>query len=150
MKLNNIIGLGIFALSGFINSSSFAGEKEFLCSNPGAKVSINSKQLNVRIACSREQLTQGLMNITTLAENSGMLFIFKDEQNLTFWAKNTYIPIDIAYLNNSLEIVDIHTLKPLDRTIVTSRKPASYALEVNAGWFQKNSIKVGDKIIIPN
>jgi uncharacterized membrane protein (UPF0127 family) len=90
------------------------------------------------------------MNITTLGENNGMLFIFKDEQNLTFWAKNTYIPIDIAYLNNSLEIVDIYTLKPLDTTIVTSRKPASYALEVNAGWFKKHGIQIGDRMNLTN
>ena len=150
MKINNIVGVVLLSISALISNTSLAGEKEFLCSNPAAKISINSNQLTVRTACSREQLTQGLMNITTLAENSGMLFIFKNEQNLTFWAKNTYIPIDIAYLNDSLEIVDIHTLKPLDKTIVTSRKPASYALEVNAGWFKNKGIQVGDKVIPQN
>jgi uncharacterized membrane protein (UPF0127 family) len=146
MKISKILGLGIFIGSLFLNVNAIAGDKEFLCSNPAAKVSFNSKPLTLRIACSREQLTQGLMNIRELPENNGMLFIFKDEQLLTFWAKNTYIPIDIAYLNNNLEVVDIYTLKPLDTTIVKSRAKASYALEVNAGWFARNNIKIGDRV----
>lgn len=148
MKVSKILGLSIFIASIFLNNETIAREKEFLCSNPSAKITINSKQLMVRVACSREQLTQGLMNIRELSENSGMLFVFKDEQLLTFWAKNTYIPIDIAYLNDSLEIVDIYTLKPLDTTIVASKKPASYALEVNAGWFQQKNVRIGDKIAV--
>lgn len=146
MKLRNILGVVSFAAMFLISFSSTAGEKEILCSNPGAKVSIKSKQLMLRIACSREQLTQGLMNVKEIPDNSGMLFVFRDEQTLTFWAKNTYIPIDIAYLNDHLEIVDINTLKPLDETIVASKKPASFALEVNAGWFRKYDVKVGDKL----
>jgi uncharacterized membrane protein (UPF0127 family) len=112
MKLGKILGMTFFVASIFVNNNSFAGEKEFLCSNPAARVSLNSKRLTLRIACSREQLTQGLMNIRDLPENNGMLFVFKDEQILTFWAKDTYIPIDIAYLNNNLEIVSIHTMQP--------------------------------------
>jgi uncharacterized membrane protein (UPF0127 family) len=88
------------------------------------------------------------MNIRDLPENNGMLFVFKDEQILTFWAKDTYIPIDIAYLNNNLEIVSIHTMQPMDRTIVASKQKSSYALEVNAGWFQRNNVAVGDRIVI--
>jgi uncharacterized membrane protein (UPF0127 family) len=148
MKVQKIIGLSIFIASIFVNQIASAGDKEFLCSNPGAKVSLNAKQLNLRVACSREQLTQGLMNVQELPDNSGMLFVFKDEQLLTFWAKNTYIPIDIAYLNNNLEIVDINTLKPLDPTIIRSRSMASYALEVNTGWFKRNGVKIGDRLDI--
>jgi len=60
--------------------------------------------------------------------------------------KNTYIPLDIAYINNNLEIVDIQTMKPHDLTLILSKYPASYALEVNAGFFKKNNINVGDKL----
>lgn len=149
MKIRKILGLMICASSLLVSASfSQAAEKEFLCSNPGAKISLNSKQLNLRIACTREQLTQGLMNVKELPENTGMLFVFRDEQTLTFWAKNTHIPIDIAYLNNNLEIVDINTLKPFDESIVASKNPASFALELNAGWFQRNMVKVGDRIQI--
>lgn len=146
MKIKTILGLSIFITGIFINNKVLANDKNFLCSNPGAKISLNSKQLNLRVACTREQLTQGLMNVKELPENTGMLFVFKDEQLLTFWAKNTYIPIDIAYLNNNLEIVDIYTLKPLDTTIVKSKAMASYALEVNAGWFNRQNIKIGDRV----
>jgi uncharacterized membrane protein (UPF0127 family) len=146
--IKKFIGTVICTISLLSANQAFAGEKEMLCSNPGAKVSINSKQLNLRIACTREQLTKGLMNVRDLPDNTGMLFVFRDEQNLTFWAKDTYIPIDIAYLNNILEIVDINTLKPLDETIIASRRPASYALEVSAGWFSKHNVKVGDRLEI--
>ena len=90
------------------------------------------------------------MNRTQLEDNSGMLFLFDREQVLNFWMKNTLIPLSIAYINKNCEIVDIQQMypykNPSDLTHYPSKSPGKYALEVNLGWFQKNNIKVGDKI----
>lgn len=119
-----------------------------VCSKARSTIEIKYAQLNVENACTSEQLSQGLMFRKKLEENTGMLFVFSQEQTLNFWMRNTYIPLDIAYINNKNEIVDIQSMKPLDETAIVSKAPASYALEVNSGWFKKNNINVGDKIYI--
>jgi uncharacterized membrane protein (UPF0127 family) len=62
--------------------------------------------------------------------------------------KNTFIPLDLAYIDSDGVIIDIHQLKPFDLTAVPSSKPVLYALEMNLGWYAKHSIKVGDKVKI--
>lgn len=141
-KILGIILLGLFS------QKSFADLPKQICSKSYSQLSINSNILYIKHACTMEQLSTGLMYIKNLDENLGMLFVTREEQTLSFWMKNTYIPLDIAYINKDLEIVDIHTMKPLDITSVPSKYPASYALEVNAGYFKKHKIKIGDKIKI--
>jgi len=103
--------------------------------------------LNIEIAETQAERERGLMFRTRLPENSGMLFVFDMERHLSFWMKNTYIPLDIAYISSKGVINEIHTMKPLDYTVTyPSSKPAKYALEVNAGWFKKNRIKPGMKL----
>ena len=61
--------------------------------------------------------------------------------------KNTFIPLDIAYISADGIINEIYRMEPLDYSIIyPSNKPAKYALEVNAGWFKKNGIKPGMKL----
>ena len=107
---------------------------------------IKTEKLYIKTACSQEDLMYGLKNIKQMDYNKGMLFVFNQEQTLSFWMKDTYIPLDIAFLNKNLEIVDIKTMNPLDEIIVKSSIPASYALEVNKGYFDTNNIKIGDNI----
>ena len=75
-----------------------------------------------------------------------MLFVFSKDQVLSFWMRNTYLPLSIAYLDASGEIVDIQDMQPLDETAHPSAKPARYALEVNQGWFKRHSVLVGQQI----
>jgi len=122
--------------------------KKYICSLPNVTISINGKKVLAKTSCTAEQQKNGLMWVKKLPENNGMIFVFEKEEKLNFWAKNTYIPLDLAYINDKLEIVEIRSLKPLDTTIVTNNFPASYVLEVNAGWFKRNNIKIGDKLKI--
>ncbi len=88
---------------------------------------------------------------TALAENRGMLFVFAKEQRLSFWMKNTLIPLSIAYIDAQGRIVDIQDMKPLDDDPpdYVSAEPAKYALEVNRGFFEERGVKVGDKAELP-
>lgn len=64
-----------------------------------------------------------------------MLFVFDDEQMRSFWMKNTYIPLDMMFLNASGTIVSIHAgAKPMDESPISSDYPAKYVIEVNSGW----------------
>ncbi|MEJ2542339.1 MAG: DUF192 domain-containing protein [Gemmatimonadota bacterium] len=93
-----------------------------------------------RTASEREE---GLMYRESLEEGRGMLFVFSDSQIRSFWMRNTLIPLDIAYLDESLRIVDIQGMEPETDDAHPSARPAMFALEVPRGWFGRKRIQVG-------
>ena len=110
------------------------------------KLTINGKDLYVELATTDESRNTGLMFRESLSYNSGMLFMFPDSRPLSFWMKDTYIPLSIAYLNEAGEILNIEHMFPFNLTSVKSLGNARYALEMNKGWFRENGIAVGDKV----
>jgi uncharacterized membrane protein (UPF0127 family) len=82
----------------------------------------------------------------SLALGAGMLFIFPDSGPRSFWMKNTYVPLSIAYLNENGKILNIERMIPFNLAGVKSVGHAKYALEMNQGWFHKNGIRVGDTV----
>lgn len=110
-------------------------------------IEIDSTLLRVEIVQDAESRAEGLMHREELPENQGMLFVFDSSQILSFWMRNTFIPLDIAFINENGRIVDIQRMAPLDETKqYISAKPALYALEVNAGWFKAHGINVGAQV----
>jgi uncharacterized membrane protein (UPF0127 family) len=108
-------------------------------------------ELQVEIADEEAELERGLMERTALAEDAGMLFVYPREQTLSFWMRNTLIPLSIAYIDAEGRIVDIQDMQPLDEeTPHFSAEPAQYALEVNQGFFAEHSIGVGDIVELPD
>ncbi|MFA5759267.1 MAG: DUF192 domain-containing protein, partial [Clostridia bacterium] len=95
-------------------------------------------------------MSKGLMFRKNLPEDSGMLFVFGKEDELRFWGKNTYIPLDIAFIGKNKEIKDIQKISPLSEKTIGGKEKCLYALEVNEGFFNKNNIKIGDKVEIIN
>src|SRR3989344_1872990 len=86
-----------------------------------------------------------------LNENDGMFFVFENEQERTFWMKNTLIPLDIIFIGNNFEIVDIKNAVPCKGepcALYKSSKPAKYVLEVNGDQTAKRGIMIGDKITL--
>ncbi len=108
-------------------------------------------RVRVEIADDDAERARGLMYRTALAEDRGMLFIFDEEQPLSFWMKNTLIPLSIAFMDSEGRIVDIQDMKPLDDDppSYVSAEPARYALEVNQGFFEERGVKVGDRAELP-
>jgi uncharacterized membrane protein (UPF0127 family) len=113
-------------------------------------ISVAGKQLFVEIADTPAKRKKGLMYRETLPENQGMLFIFEKEQQLSFWMKNTRIPLSLAFISKKGVITQIVKLIPFDERPHTSEKKVMYVLEVNQGWFFTNHIKIGDRITIPD
>ena len=104
--------------------------------------------LRVEIADNIETRGRGLMFRKELKENDGMLFVYRNKVKRNFWMKNTYIPLSIAYINGKGIINEIYEMKPLDTSITyPSIMPAKYVLEVNKGWYARNNITRGCKII---
>lgn len=103
----------------------------------------------VEIADTDEERQTGLMGRTALPEDAGMLFVFGAEQQLSFWMKDTLIPLSIAFIDSEGRIVDIQDMQPLDEAPHPSAAPAQYALEVNQGFFGARGIQVGDTVELP-
>jgi uncharacterized membrane protein (UPF0127 family) len=119
---------------------------------------IKGQQFQLWIADTEAERERGLMFVTAeqMADlpngtKRGMLFIFDHESYLTFWMKNTIIPLDIVYLDSNGKVVATHTMLPLDTRLgqYPSGSPARYAIEVNANVFTDLGVKAGDRIEIP-
>ena len=105
--------------------------------------------VQVEIADTAAEWQMGLMGRTALAQDAGMLFVFDQEQLLSFWMKDTLIPLSIAFIDSQGRIVDIQDMQPLDETSHQSAVPAQYALEVNQGFFGERGIMIGDTVELP-
>ena len=89
----------------------------------------------------------GLMFRESLDQDTGMLFVFEENGEKYFHMKYTTIPLDVAFINEEGVIENIKELHPLRVTPVSSDCNAMFALEVNRGWFEKNNVRIGDKVL---
>jgi uncharacterized membrane protein (UPF0127 family) len=106
-------------------------------------------RVKVEVVTKAADQAQGLMYRRSLEKDSGMLFIFGKEEPQSFWMKNTLIPLDMIFISRDLVIVDITTMQPCITDPCpdyTSRQPAQYVLEINAGYCRSRNIIIGDKI----
>jgi len=107
----------------------------------------NLTRLEIEIADDNYQRAQGLMFRKSMPNTRGMLFTFETAEEQSFWMRNTYIPLDIVYINDKLEVVSIQkNCATLNDTPLPSGKPAQYVVEINAGLSDKLGIKPGAKI----
>ncbi len=102
--------------------------------------------LRVEISDTQEERVMGLMFRDKLEWNEGMLFVFENEDTLSFWMRNTSIHLSIAFMDERGVIIDIQDMKPFAPTVHKSNGYALYALEMNRGWFAMNGIEVGDRV----
>ena len=111
---------------------------------------INEICFNIELAKTQAERQQGLMHRQSLDENSGMLFIFDNEDIHSFWMKNTLIHLDIIWIDKENKIVHIeHSVPPCIADPCSSYTPkekAIYVLEINAGLIEKYGFKEGDKV----
>ena len=122
-------------------------------------LTIKNQMVQLWIADENEERAKGLMFITSeeMADlpdgtKRGMIFIFEFEQHLSFWMKNTIIPLDIAYLDSTGKVLATHTMPPLDDRSgqYNSGSPARFAIEVNANVWDEIGLEVGDTIALPD
>jgi uncharacterized membrane protein (UPF0127 family) len=99
-----------------------------------------NKNYKVKVAITEEEQEKGLQNVKNLPENEGMLFIVDDE-DIGIWMKDTYIPLDIIFINEDLEVIKVQEGIPKSEEIIY-QKDSPYILEVNAN----SGIKVGDEL----
>ena len=115
------------------------------------ELSVKEKTFQVWLAIDPKQKNEGLRFLTAdeVSANQGMLFLYPYEEKLSFWMKNTFFDIDIAYIKSNSEVVDIATMTKMSDKAFSSSEKVRYVLELKAGSFKKVGLKVGDKISIP-
>lgn len=155
-RLNWLLALNIiiFAIPAFSKKTEYPKGPDFEKIKIELSYGKRKKTLDVELAENITQRAHGLMYRTSLPKDSGMLFVFEEEQVLNFWMKNTLIDLDIAYFDGTKTVIDIQTMKAVTSVLQTqiptypSKKPAQFALEMNSGWFKKNGFKPGTKMLI--
>jgi hypothetical protein len=114
---------------------------------PKATLVLGTNSLIAQVAADDSTREVGLMSRSSLGSDEAMLFIFPKARPVSFWMKNTQVPLSVAYLGSSGRILEIHDLKPLDETPVPSASSSVlYALEVPQGWFLSHGVLPGDNV----
>ena len=113
---------------------------------PTAELTIGSHKIVAEIAATQDDRATGLMNRFSLQPDRGMLFVFERSEPLAFWMKNTYIPLSIAFIDESGRIVNIDDMAPQTEASHWSSAPSRYALEMRKGWFVQHGVKAGDRV----
>ena len=107
-------------------------------------------EFQVELAVSPEQRRQGLMFRESLEEDRGMLFDFGSPQRATMWMRNTYVPLDMLFIDADGRITQIAAnTQPLSDAVVASREPVRAVLELRGGVSAKLGIEPGDRVIHP-
>jgi uncharacterized membrane protein (UPF0127 family) len=133
--------IGIAVLGALFTSNSFAAS-----ALPTITLTINGQKAVVEVAASPEERATGLMHRFSLAPDHGMLFVFERAEPLSFWMKNTYIPLSIAFIDANGRILNIEDMAPQTETTHWSRGLGLYALEMRKGWFAERGIRAGDRV----
>ena len=110
---------------------------------------IDGNRLTVEIARTPEQRRKGLMHRKSLDPEKGMLFVSERDDKLSFWMKDTYIPLSLAYIAKDGTIKEIRHMRPLSEKSIVSEHSVRFALEVNHGYFEEKGIDVGDTVQFP-
>lgn len=105
--------------------------------------------IGVAVADEASERNMGLMDVTDLPPDRGMLFVYPDEEPRSFWMVNTPLPLDIIYVDAEMEIINIyHNTQPFSRRNLPSGDPARYVVETNGGFCISNDIQEGMSIRI--
>lgn len=109
-------------------------------------ITIGGAKLIAEVASTSVERERGLMFRAKLEDGEGMLFVFDQDDKLSFWMKNTKLPLSLAYIASDFAIRQIVDLEPESLAPVQSERSVRYALEVPRGWFQRVGVRVGDKL----
>ena len=106
-------------------------------------ITIGDKKYKVEIADTPEKQEKGLMGRKSLPENQGMLFIYDEPQDLSYWMKDTFISLDIIFIDDDMEVVSVKQGQPMSEEPITEND-VQYVLEVNSN----SGIEEGDQLIV--
>jgi uncharacterized protein len=110
------------------------------------KLQLNGHAIRAEVARTQDERSKGLMHRRYMGKNDGMLFVFEQPQPVSMWMKNTLIPLSVAFIDEQGRIINIAEMLPETLDSHSSLALAKYALEMNAGWFDKHGILAGKSV----
>jgi len=113
---------------------------------PTSKLAIGAHVVTAEVAATDKTRQIGLMHRFSLPPDHGMLFVHDAPRMLSFWMRNTYVPLSIAFIDAKGRIVNIEDMAPHDERLTWSAGPALYALEMRKGWFAQKGIGPGAEV----
>lgn len=125
----------------FLYKDSLVCAKKMYAFFPNANVVVT-----LDTACNNSERIKGLTERKSLGEFEGMIFLNEKEQMMSFWSKETSLPLDIAFFSQTGEVIEVNELSPNSSVKVSSSFPSLMAMEVNKGFFEKYGIAPGDKM----
>ncbi len=152
-----IVSVGGFSLAGFENipSDSLVAENSDHMLSLETRILVitgadhRSHRFTVEIADTPEARARGLMFRRSLGPQAGMLFIYPEPRLISIWMKNTYLSLDILYIDENGDIVQIiENAVPLSETSMPSKQPVHSVLELNAGSVARLGLKLGDSLFL--
>ena len=103
--------------------------------------------VDLELAVTPEQLTQGLSNRRVLPRERGMLFAYDRKLRPSVWMRDTYFPLDVIFVANG-QVVDFAArLQPLSEAVITSEQPADCMIEVHAGFIKMHGVARGTRVL---
>jgi uncharacterized protein len=132
-------------LAGFLAAALLAAAPAHgqVGSLPEVELSLGMRQIHAELADNVPARMEGLMYRTSLAPNSGMLFVYEQPAMECMWMKNTLIPLSVAFFDQSGRLLNIEQMQPQTEDSHCAERPASYSLEMEQGWFARNGIGPG-------
>ena len=109
-------------------------------------LTIGTHKLTAEVATTPEQRQTGLMNRFSLKPDHGMLFVFERSEPLSFWMRNTFIALSIAFISADGTILNIEDMQPQTDDPHWSKGAALYTLEMKKGWFAERGIVAGNRV----
>jgi uncharacterized protein len=123
--------------------------KPVAASGDTVPMKIGNETFNLEVADSPDEMEYGLMARESMPADHGMIFVFPKAKQQAFWMKNTFIPLDIIYVDEFGRVVSVKPMQPRDETPVRSDGPAMYAIELNQGAAARAGVRAGDVLSIP-
>jgi uncharacterized protein len=128
-----------------VSASPFAASQQSM-KFPVIPLNAGIHVIKAEVAAKDVERQQGLMYREKMGPNEGMVFLFEAPAGVCMWMKNTFIPLSVAFIDESGKIINIEEMQPQTTDSHCARKPARYALEMNLGWFKQKNIKAGSVI----
>lgn len=156
MRSRALLVLFTLVLAGGLASQIISSNENTLEQRPlegnQTEIYFGDHRFNVEIADTPEERAEGLMYREELGENQGMLFVYEEEADRSFWMKNTLIPLDIIFLDSNLEVINIEKADPEPNTSDSnlerymSDRPAQYVLELNQNRSEEIGLEEGNEM----
>lgn len=150
--------LALLFLTGYLALAALAGCDRHQATTPAANtvlktvedrfaIKVGERTVSMQVAAQPDEMQKGLMYRKAMGEEEGMIFVFGKPQRMSFWMRNTEIPLDIGYFDAHGVLKEIYPMYPHDESAVRSRSPElQFCLEMNQGWYASKGVKPGAQL----